>query len=184
MQRAPGDKIPGRDIPERDDSSDGRNAQSRVQETRDANRRQMFERNIMQMDTRDHLYIDPKTWAPGKVYRWIRLSCLGEPDFNREAYMSSMGWEPVPYSRHPELMMNSMMPDRNNNPNNCIIRTGLILCERDKYLDDLESQKVAARTKREKDSLQALDKFDEPTMPLVVQQNSVVNAHGNPMLRE
>lgn len=66
-------------------------------------------------------------WAPdappGWTYEWKRRLSAGQEDPTHMVELLRDGWEPVPTSRHPE-----MMPGNGNYPN--IERKGMILMER------------------------------------------------------
>lgn len=74
-------------------------------------------------------YIDPKVIPDGWSYEWKRLTVLGATDPGYQVNLARAGWEPVPASRHPELM-----PDSNRG--NTIERSGQILMERPKEITD------------------------------------------------
>lgn len=59
----------------------------------------------------------------GWTYEWKRKTVLGQEDPAHQVALLRMGWEPVPTSRHPE-----MMPGNGNYPT--IERKGMILMER------------------------------------------------------
>ena len=66
-------------------------------------------------------------WAPdappGWTYEWKRHLVAGQEDPTHMVELLRDGWEPVPTSRHPE-----MMPGQGNYPS--IIRKGMMLMER------------------------------------------------------
>lgn len=59
----------------------------------------------------------------GWTYEWKRKTILGQEDPAYQVSLLRMGWEPVPTSRHPE-----MMPSGGNHP--VIERKGVVLMER------------------------------------------------------
>jgi hypothetical protein len=71
----------------------------------------------------DKFYIDPTIIPDGWSYEWKNHTILGQPNPSYEVNMARAGWEPVPRTRHPELM-----PE--NYAGNTIIRDGQILMER------------------------------------------------------
>ena len=52
----------------------------------------------------DRFYIDPRSIPAGWSYEWKRVALVGKADPAYEVNLSRGGWEPVPASRHPELM--------------------------------------------------------------------------------
>lgn len=77
----------------------------------------------------DKFYIDPRVIPDGWSYEWKRLETLNKPDPSYQVALAHRGWEPVPRSRHPQ-----MMPD--SDQGNSIIRDGMILMERPKEITD------------------------------------------------
>lgn len=76
----------------------------------------------------DRFYIDPRMIPDGWSYEWKRKTLWGKEDPAHDVEMARLGWEPVPASRHPELM-----PKGNFQT---IERDGMILMERPKVLTD------------------------------------------------
>lgn len=85
----------------------------------------------------DDFYVDPKTIPDGWTYEWKRNTVYGQADPAYEVALSRTGWEPVPSSRHPEMMPQDWT-------GNVITRKGQILMERPKSITDL----VVSRDKR------------------------------------
>lgn len=83
----------------------------------------------------DKFYI-PAVIPDGWSYEWKRHETLGKRDPSYEVSLQYNGWEPVPRSRHPE-----MMPG--NFPGETITREGMILMERPQEITD-------ERTKRDR----------------------------------
>jgi len=76
----------------------------------------------------DRFYIDPAVIPDGWSYEWKRKTIWGKEDPAHEVELMRKGWEPVPATRHPE-----MMPKGNWQT---IERDGMILMERPKVLTD------------------------------------------------
>lgn len=76
----------------------------------------------------DRFAIDPRMIPDGWSYEWKRKTLWGKEDPAHDVEMARLGWEPVPASRHPELM-----PKGNYQT---IERDGMILMERPKVLTD------------------------------------------------
>ena len=52
----------------------------------------------------DEFYVDPAIIPDGWSYEWKRETVLGQPDPSYQVTLAQRGWEPVPASRHPELV--------------------------------------------------------------------------------
>jgi hypothetical protein len=78
--------------------------------------------------TADRFYINPASIPDGWSYEWKRKTIWGKEDPAHDVEMARLGWEPVPATRHPELM-----PKGNWQT---IERDGMILMERPKVLTD------------------------------------------------
>lgn len=55
-------------------------------------------------DSIDEFYIDPAIIPDGWSYEWKRHTLLGKEDPSYQISLARGGWEPVPASRHPEMM--------------------------------------------------------------------------------
>ena len=75
------------------------------------------------LDEVDKFYIDPRIIPDGWSYEFRTHTVLGKEDPSYAVNLARKGWEPVPRSRHPELM-----PD--NYAGETILRDGQILMER------------------------------------------------------
>jgi hypothetical protein len=76
----------------------------------------------------DDFYIDPKIIPEGWSYEWKRKTIAGQEDPSYQLSLLSTGWEPVPASRHRQLM-----PEGHYNT---IERKGMILMERPQVITD------------------------------------------------
>ena len=76
----------------------------------------------------DRFWVDPQIIPDGWSYEWKRKTIWGKEDPAHEVELSRQGWEPVPATRHPQ-----MMPKGNWQT---IERDGMILMERPKVLTD------------------------------------------------
>lgn len=52
----------------------------------------------------DKFYIDPKMIPDGWSYEYRMFTVLGKEDPSYQVQLRNAGWDPVPVSRHPELM--------------------------------------------------------------------------------
>lgn len=86
-----------------------------------------------------------KYWAPaapeGWDYQWKLRSVMGQEDVDRIRQVELSGWEPVPLSRHPDLMPKGWKGET-------IEVGGLVLMERPKMFTD-EARAEEARAARE-----------------------------------
>lgn len=71
----------------------------------------------------DEFYLPPDMIPDGWTYEWKRKTVMGQEDPSYLVSLRRVGWEPVPASRHPE-MMPLMSPEKT------IERKGMILMER------------------------------------------------------
>jgi hypothetical protein len=97
------------------------------------------QRGDADIDSIDEFYIDPRSVPDGWSYEWKRHTFLGKEDPSYQVQVARGGWEPVPASRHPE-----MMPTGNYT---IIERKGQILMERPLSLT-IEARDVELRRAR------------------------------------
>lgn len=93
----------------------------------------------------DKFYIDPKIIPDGWSYEYRRFTVLGHEDPSYQVELANAGWEPVPLSRHPELMPAG-------HQGNTILRLGQMLMERPKVITD---KKKAADYRAARDQVRA-----------------------------
>lgn len=96
-------------------------------------------------DGTDEFYIDVGIVPDGWTYEWKRRLILGAEDPSYAVHIARMGWEPVPVSRHPD-----MMPS--NWTGTTIERKGMILMERPSEITD-EARQI--ERKRARDQVRA-----------------------------
>jgi len=94
----------------------------------------------------DEFYIDPSMIPDGWSYEWKRRLLLGAEDPSHNVALYRMGWEPVPLTRHPEMMPRDWRGET-------IERKGMILMER-----PLELVEEARQIERRKAVNQVRDK--------------------------
>ena len=98
----------------------------------------------------DRFRVRQDTVPEGWMYEWKRRTVFNQPDPAYEVELSRKGWEPVPASRHPE-----MMPVGKNY--NTIERDGMILMERPRELTDeardVELRKARAQVRQKEQQL-------------------------------
>lgn len=99
-------------------------------------------------DGTDEFYIDRDIVPDGWDYEWKSHSIMGAVDPSHEVALRKRGWEPVPASRHPELMPTGYAGET-------ILRKGMILMERPMELTEetrsleLRRARLQVRTKEE-----------------------------------
>jgi hypothetical protein len=92
-------------------------------------------------DGTDEFYVDITCVPDGWTYEWKRLTLLGAEDPTYTVHLARMGWEPVPSSRHPEMMPSGWT-------RGTIERKGLILMERPSEVVD-EARRLQDRAARD-----------------------------------
>ena len=115
---------------------------------------------------------DPKP-EPGYVFRWIRLSMMGNSDPTNISSKLREGWEPVKASDHPEIRLfgdsdNSKFPD-------AVIVGGLMLC---KIPAEFMEQRAAYYNGQSESQMNSVDnnfmRENDPRMPLFKERSSKV----------
>jgi hypothetical protein len=92
-------------------------------------------------DGTDEFYVDLNSIPDGWTYEWKRQTILGAEDPTYTVHLARMGWEPVPSSRHPEMMPSDWAKGT-------IERKGLILMERPTEVVD-EARRLQDRAARD-----------------------------------
>lgn len=115
---------------------------------------------------------DP-TPAPGYVYRWIRISTLGNADPRNITSKFREGWEPVKAADHPEL--HHLCDEKARFPDALEIG-GLILCRTPKELVDQRNAFYAGQANGQMESVDnTFMRENDPRMPLFKQRRSEVS---------
>ena len=89
----------------------------------------------------DEFFVPREAIPPGWDYEWKRRTVLGAEDPAYQVAVARAGWEPVPASRHPE-----MMPDKWDKAT--IERKGMILMERPSEISE-EARSIELRRARQ-----------------------------------
>jgi hypothetical protein len=109
---------------------------------------------------------------PGWVYRWVRLSMVGQPDPTNVSTKLREGWEPVMAKDHPEITLVSIESERFKDN---VVIGGLMLCKapaelmakRDAYYgNQLEARMNSANNE--------LMQMNDPRMPLFNQRQTKI----------
>lgn len=93
------------------------------------------------VSSQDEFYVDPDLSGSDWTYEWKAVKTLGLDLSTHYMALLRQGWEPVPTSRHPEMMPISAKP---SDP---IERKGLMLMERPRILTD-EARRAQERDAR------------------------------------
>lgn len=88
----------------------------------------------------DEFRIDPDVIPDGWRYNWKRKTVLDKEDPSYDVSLARNGWEPVPASRHPEMMPSGAKAET-------IMRKGMILMEIPEEIAQ-ERQAIAMREAR------------------------------------
>jgi hypothetical protein len=98
----------------------------------------------------DEFFIDPSQIPDGWTYEWKRKTVLGQEDPAYQVHLARTGWEPVPTTKHPE-----MMPGQGNHPN--IERKGMMLMMRPAVISeearDIELRRARGQVKAKEEQL-------------------------------
>jgi hypothetical protein len=81
-------------------------------------------------DGTDDFWVDTSTIPEGWSYEWKRFTVWGQEDPSYQVGLRRAGWEPVPASRHPEMMPVGYSGE------DIILRKGMILMERPQEITD------------------------------------------------
>jgi len=103
-------------------------------------------------DAIDEFALPPGIEPDGWIYQWRRHTVHGQEDPSYAVQLDMKGWQPVPVSRHPELMPKDYS-------GSTIIRKGQLLMERPKEIDDrarmLEKRKALDQVRIKEDQLRS-----------------------------
>lgn len=102
----------------------------------------------------DKFFIDPAKIPPGWDYEWKAKTVAGQPNEQHLREMKYGGWEPVPASRHPDMMPKGRYET--------IEREGLILMERPLEVTQ-EARRKEFRNARESVLIKEQQLRDSPT---------------------
>jgi len=124
------------------------------------------------------------SWAPpqtlpepepqeGWVFRWIRISIMGQADPSNTSAKFREGWEPVKASEQPKLMMQA---DPNGRFKDNIEIGGLLLC---KAPEELMKQRDDYYAQQAKAQIQSVDnnfmRLNDERMPLFNERKSTTS---------
>lgn len=146
---------------------------SRQAGTRAATSREAGMRKAPETHYQSKLYVPRQKIPDGMTYAWVRESTLNEPDPDNMTDRMIRGWQPVPASRHPE-MVPPPLPGYEGTEVTVIRRGGLILCER--FTEDVEY----ARRERDMENMEMLQDIawtgqSDPNLPRFEDRDSGVS---------
>lgn len=93
-------------------------------------------------DGTDEFFIPSDMIPPGWDYEWKRKTVLGQEDPAYQVAVARAGWDPVPASRHPEMMPQNWSQET-------IERKGLMLCERPKEISSAARERDARNARNQ-----------------------------------
>ena len=123
----------------------------------------------------------PKQWQPastlpepdkqpGYIYRWIRVSSLGQADPRNISSSLREGWEPVPIEEQPQF---KLMVDPNSRFKDNVEVAGLLLCKIPTEFMEQRKQYYADMTNAQNESVDNnFMRENDPRMPLFRERKS------------
>jgi len=126
----------------------------------------------------------PKVWQPastlpepdkqpGYVYRWVRVSTLGQNDARNISSKFREGWEPVGIEEQPKFRM---MVDSDSRFKDNIEVAGLLLCKAPKELMDQRSAYFAQKNQAQMESVDSnFMRESDARMPLFREKRSTTS---------
>jgi hypothetical protein len=110
---------------------------------------------------------------PGWVFRWIRISVMGQNDPSNTASKFREGWEPVRAIDHPELVS---LGDTNSRYKDNIENGGLLLC---KAPEEMVQQREEYYRNQANAQIEAVDnnfmRTEDKRMPLFSERKSTTS---------
>lgn len=126
----------------------------------------------------------PKVWQPasmlpepdkqaGYVYRWVRVSTLGQNDARNISSKTREGWEPVRIEEQPKFRM---MVDPDSRFKDNIEVAGLLLCKAPKELMDQRKAYFAGKNQAQMESVDSnFMRENDARMPLFREKRSTTS---------
>ena len=126
----------------------------------------------------------PKVWQPasmlpepdklpGYVYRWVRVSTLGQNDARNISSKTREGWEPVRIEEQPKFRM---MTDPDSRFKDNIEVAGLLLCKAPKELMDQRKNYFAQKNQAQMESVDSnFMRESDARMPLFKEKRSTTS---------
>lgn len=126
----------------------------------------------------------PKVWQPastlpepdklpGYVYRWVRVSTLGQNDARNISSKTREGWEPVRIEEQPKFRM---MTDPDSRFKDNVEVAGLLLCKAPKELMDQRKDYFAKKNHAQMESVDSnFMRESDSRMPLFKERRSTTS---------
>ncbi len=126
----------------------------------------------------------PKVWQPasmlpepdkqaGYVYRWVRVSTLGQNDARNISSKTREGWEPVRIEEQPKFRM---MVDPDSRFKDNIEVAGLLLCKAPKELMEQRKAYFAGKNQAQMESVDSnFMRENDARMPLFREKRSTTS---------
>ncbi len=126
----------------------------------------------------------PKVWQPastlpepdklpGYVYRWVRVSTLGQNDARNISSKTREGWEPVRIEEQPKFRM---MTDPDSRFKDNIEVAGLLLCKAPKELMEQRKAYFAQKNQAQMESVDSnFMRENDARMPLFREKRSTTS---------
>ena len=145
----------------------------RASQTRASDSRESGMRKVPETHYQSKLYVPKHKIPDGMTYSWVRESTLNEPDPDNMTDRMVRGWQPVPASRHPE-MVPPPLPGYEGMEVSVIRRGGLILCE--KFTEEVQQ----SREDRDMENMEMLQDIawtgqSDPNLPRFEDRDSGVS---------
>ena len=107
---------------------------------------------------------------PGYLYRWIRVSTIGQSDARNVSAKFREGWEPVRIEEQPQF---KFLVDQNSRFKDNIEVAGLLLC---KIPEEFMSQRKEYFARKNRAQIESVDnnfmRENDPRMPLYSEKKS------------
>lgn len=116
--------------------------------------------------------------SPGFVFRWIRVSSLGEADPTNLSSKLREGWEPVKAADYPELQISAATSGRFAG---CVEVGGLLLCKTPKELVEQRNTYYEDITKQQMETVDNsyFKEFGPETTPFRERKSKVAKGFGS-----
>lgn len=112
--------------------------------------------------------------VPGWVFRWVRISTLGQNDPSNTSSKLREGWEPCSLKDHPELESAVMVIENSRFKDNIVIG-GLMLCKAPEEMIQERSDFYAQSTQAQMQTVDNnLMRENDPRMPMYGERKSKV----------
>lgn len=115
--------------------------ETRVDDSRSLEVRDMDEREALSDDIESPLYIPKSEWPEGKTLRWISVEVQGAFDKNNWTKRARAGWTPAPAEMFAHRFPSVGLPGQPDANDGTINYGGLLLCMRDERLTERDKRR-------------------------------------------